>query len=789
MTTPIKVIPPETGPRAVSAVQGILESVGRRPISLEIVGKPDGQRFYMRSANEAGFARQVAAHLPRAEIRQLSLAEDHLRLKPGAQAWSMRIEVTGEPYLSIATIGDNHPPDDPLIGLLAALGSVHSNELLITRLRLAVLDATWFSPYTHLLESPATEQPHSTRSGPRPLWPLLLAGGAVAAGLGLVLEPPLLSEFSKISGSTLPYALSAVHPLLLGAGAGGVFGTAGVGALELESRLRRAAPPAPGTIDVDQFREKLRQRAFEACLEIIAVLPPGGREQRAYHLLFEVADAYEGFDRGGQRTLRATTIERVRSIDLSTAPDSGDGHTAVLGLTEAATLWHLPGSEESGDMVVRGGSRHIRPVGLITTGGALVGTTTDGYDERDVRFSDDQIRNSQFFVARSGMGKSTLMQHVVEHVLQRKAAGLDDSAVVVIDPHSDMVEYLLTHMPEELLPSIRLVDLGDDERYVPINLLDVRLFEDRDQTASDLTDMMAAQAGDSWGDRMAYYLRHAIQTLYEANESRSRDEQYTILDVPNVLENAQFRRRVLAAVSDVYLLDWWRSSFETLDPRYLAQNLDPALRRVREYASTRRTRAILGQPRSTIDIGNLISSGGVLLVSTAAGERENELGALVGASIINLVKAAIRKQGRIALADRRRVLLVVDELQAIGGVDYESMLSELRKFGLDMILVTQSLSRLDGVSRTLADTIFVNIPNLVAFQTSYEDATRLADEMGSPVTASDIARQPAHHAYVRCMQGDQFIKVFSMKTRPPTPGDPEMAARIRRAAHDYTIPF
>ena len=135
----------------------------------------------------------------------------------------------------------------------------------------------------------------------------------------------------------------------------------------------------------------------------------------------------------------------------------------------------------------------------------------------------------------------------------------------------------------------------------------------------------------------------------------------------------------------------------------------PVQTRLSYYASSKRARAILGQSRSTIDMRQVILDGGVLLVSTSQGTAGRDVAALVGASLLNLVDSVIREQGGMSLKERRGVLVVVDEMQSMPGVDYEGMLSELGKFGASFILATQSLAKLSDLSRTMQDTLLANI--------------------------------------------------------------------------------
>ena len=176
-----------------------------------------------------------------------------------------------------------------------------------------------------------------------------------------------------------------------------------------------------------------------------------------------------------------------------------------------------------------------------------------------------------------------------------------------------------------------------------------------------------------------------------------------------------------------------------------------------------------------------LTRGGVLLVSTSQGTVGRDVAALVGASLLNLVDAVIREQGSVALRERRGALVVVDEMQSMPGVDYESMLSELGKFGASFVLATQSLAKLDDLSRTMRDTLLANVGCLAVFQVAGNDARTLVWELGKErVSEDDIVSLPVHHCYVRATVGKERMPAFSMMVRKPEEGDAATGVRIHR---------
>ena len=451
-----------------------------------------------------------------------------------------------------------------------------------------------------------------------------------------------------------------------------------------------------------------------------------------------------------------------------------------------AALWQPPGEGYDMPLVARSGSRVLIPKSKGVKSGALVGEST-ARKGREVRFPEDLLKRHHLYVARTRMGKSTLMHHIVVHKMRERAAGRSRDAIVVIDPHADLVNSLLGHVPEELVDKVRLIDLANEERIPGINLLDTRVFSDRDRTADSVV-RVARGLWDQWGPRMQSILEHLVKTLHEANKSMAPEEQYTILDGLRMLSDSVFRSHVLQKINDPYVMTWWANTFTGWSRDYKADSLAPVQTRLSYYASSQRARAILGQPCSTINLRETIREGGVLLVSTSQATAGRDVSALVGGSLLNLVDSVIREQGSLPVDERRGVLVVVDEMQSMPGVDYESMLSELGKFGASFILATQSLARLQDLSPTLQDSLLANLGCLAVFQIAASDARQLVWELDPDrVSEEDVTSLPVHHCYVRATVGMERMPTFSMAVRKPDEGDPSMAARVRDAVRQYTV--
>ena len=774
----LAVTPPRTGERTLLGVENLLQSIAvPEPFSLELAGDMDGVTLMTRCLDDQVVRGQLSAHYPQARIRKVDPGDDPLRLGEGEQAWSITLRADGPEYVPLRTFRDDDlldPGSDPLIALMGALSALNEGERVVARLMLRSLGPDWSQAHM--------DKAHK-RPGMEPREPAytyqtkpLQMDGITMAVLGIGALAALKGYLWVQDGEVWKAALLGTVTAL-GLAVGGW----------AWHRWKKASKRVEDPLLI---KEKVSRIAFDAEIQVTAVLPATTGQQRATELLGPVGAAYRHFDNPAGARFKVGKVKPV-APDPSLLHPAGPGlfgGRSVLGVREVAALWHPPGAGDETPLVERSGSRGLIPSARGIRGGALVGDTTAG-KPMPVHFPEDLLRRHHLYVARTRMGKSTLMHHIAVHKMREKAEGRDGDAIVVIDPHTDLVDGILEHVPDSLTDRVRVIDLSDASRSPGINLLDTRVFSDRDRTADSVV-RVAKGLWEQWGPRMQSILEQTVKTLHEANEHPETDEneQHTILDGLRLLSNDPYRNAVLAKVSDPYLLEWWARDFGSWHRQYKAEALAPVQTRLSYYASSKRARAILGQRRSTIDIRETILDGGVLLVSTSQGTVGRDVAALVGASLLNLVDAVIREQGSVSLRERRGALVIVDEMQTMPGVDYESMLSELGKFGASFILATQSLAKLDDLSRTMRDTLLANVGCLAVFQVAGSDARHLVWELGKDrVTEEDIVSLPVHHCYVRATVGTERMDSFSMEVRKPEGGDREGADRIRRASSAYTV--
>ncbi len=765
--------PPRTGERTLLGAENLLQSIAvPEPFSLELAGDADGVTLMARCLDDRVVRQQISSHHPQARIRRIAAEEDPLRVGEDEQAWSMNLAPEGPEYAPLRVFRDDDlldPGSDPILALLGAMSDLNEGERVVARLLLRSLGPDWSEVHMEsAMKVPDVQRRDAPQAGGSPV------GGATLAVLGV-------GALALLRGYTWVRAGETWKAVLLGIGVVLGLGIAGWAWQRWNRGRSRVCDPV-------LVREKISRVAFDAEVQAVAILPESARVQRAGELLDRVATAYRHYDNPAGLRFNAGRVRPVAPDPsvLHPAAPGLFGRRSILGVRELAAMWHPPGEKDETPLVQRSGSRILLPTARSVRSGAYVGDTSSESPGK-IHFPPDLLRRHHLYVARTRMGKSTLMGHIISHRMREKAEGRDGDAIVVVDPHADLVDGLLEQVPESLVDRVRLVDLSDEIRSPGINILDSRVFSDRDRTADSVV-RVARGLWDQWGPRMQSILEQSVKTLHEANERMDDDEQYSILDALPLLANKEFRGGVLRNVSDPYLLEWWGRDFGGWRRETRADALAPVQTRLSYYASSKRARAILGQSRSTLDLRRTILDGDILLVNTAQGVVGRDVAALVGASLLNLVDAVIREQGNLAPSKRRGALVVVDEMQSMPGVDYESMLSELGKFGASFVLATQSLAKLDDLSRTMRDTLLANVGCLAVFQIAGSDARQLVWELGRDrVSEEDIVSLPVHECYVRATVGTERMPAFSMMVRKPERGEFRTAARILRETTDYTL--
>lgn len=417
--------------------------------------------------------------------------------------------------------------------------------------------------------------------------------------------------------------------------------------------------------------------------------------------------------------------------------------------------------------LVLGAARHLPPPATLPSSGRVVGQATFPGAVRPVAVSPADSLRHLHAIGPTGVGKSTLLAGLA---LGDIAAG---RAVIVIDPKGDLITDIVERIPPHRADDVIVFDPTDAARPVGFNLLE-GITEAPELITDHVVGIFHHLYAAFWGPRTDDILRAGVLTL-------AQEPGMTLAEVPVLLTDPGFRRRLLGKLDDHVLEAFW-GWFESLSEAERAQAVGPVLNKLRSFLLRRRLRNVIGQADSTISLERVIENRQVLLVSLAKGVLGEDAASLLGAAVIARLWQATQARAPLPAMQRHPVFCFIDEFQ-----DYlrlptplGDVLAQARGYGLGLTLAHQHLGQLP---REVRQAVLANARSKVVFQTSAADARILARELGPELAPEDLQSLGAFEAYLAAAADRRVLPPVSIRTRPlgpPTGLADQIRARSRK---------
>ncbi|MFA5622844.1 MAG: type IV secretion system DNA-binding domain-containing protein [Candidatus Dojkabacteria bacterium] len=429
----------------------------------------------------------------------------------------------------------------------------------------------------------------------------------------------------------------------------------------------------------------------------------------------------------------------------------------ILNIEELASLYHLPNISVETPNIAWSRSKKLEPpMNLPKAGddGVTVFAETD-YRGAKIEFGikRDDRRKHFYLLGKTGVGKSTVFKNMfISDILRGDGA-------CIVDPHGDTVEELLDFIPPERVEDVIYFNPTDTECPVGFNLLELKDKSQRDLIADGVVEVFIKQFGTSWGPRLQYILTNTIATALEAQGT-------TLLSVTRLLLDKNYRKFILKQVNDPILLKFWEEEYAQMsqNQKLLSESVSPIQNKVGRFNSSAVTRNIIGQVKSTIDLREIMDNRKILLVNLAQGRLGEETASLLGGMIITRLQSTALERVDMPADERKDFFLFVDEFQNFATDSFAKILSEARKFKLDLCMTNQYI---DQLPLTVRQAIFGNVGTLGSFVVSQSDAALLEKEFAPNITSSDLVSLDAHSMYIKlCIDGMTSVP-FSARSLPP----------------------
>lgn len=430
----------------------------------------------------------------------------------------------------------------------------------------------------------------------------------------------------------------------------------------------------------------------------------------------------------------------------------------ILNIHEIATLWHLPSAQIKTASIVWGNavlseSPNNLPASMDMDSEEkektnFFGRTTFKNTSAIFGIKNQDRRRHVWVVGKTGTGKSTLIANMVIDDI-KKGRG-----VAVIDPHGDLCETVLNYIPKNRINQTIYFNPADRDYPIVINPLEVNTKEEAELVVSGLMSIFTKVWANVWSARMEYILRNSLLSLTEIPDS-------TLADVLRLLGEPEYRNRVVQKMQDDALKQFWVNEFNKMPPALQSEAISPIQNKVGQFVTSPMIRSILSQPRSTISLSKVMDDGMIFLANLSQGRLGEDNAALLGATLITKFQLAAMHRVDVPEDQRRDFHLFVDEFQNFATNSFIKILSEARKYRLNLMLANQYMAQ---IPTEVQKAILGNVGTLIAFGVGAEDAQVIHKEYAEVFSQNDLVNLENFQIAVKLMIGGHSSRPFLAHT-------------------------
>lgn len=448
------------------------------------------------------------------------------------------------------------------------------------------------------------------------------------------------------------------------------------------------------------------------------------------------------------------------------------GDLSVLTSEELASLFHFPNKNIQTPHIGWLNAKRAPAPAEIPASGLYLGMSSFRGLSKPVFIQDDDRRRHMYIIGKTGVGKSELLKQMI---LQDIAEG---KGVAVIDPHGDLIEDILQMVPPQRAEDVILFDPSDTERPLGLNMLEAQTEQEKHYIVSSIVGLMYKLYDPNKtgiiGPRFEHAIRNAMLTVMSEPGS-------TFIEVVRVLTDANFVQELLPKVSDPIVRRYWTDQIAQTSDFHKSETLDYIVSKFGRFVTNKMMRNIIGQSKSAFDFRQTMDEGKILLVNLSKGKIGEENAAFLGLVLVPKILVAAMSRQNLPQEQRRDFYLYVDEFQNFATPDFAQILSEARKFRLNLIVANQFVGQMD---EEVKNAIFGNVGTIMAFRVGVTDANYLAHEFQPTFTEADLINVDVHNAYVRTLVGNAPVTPFSMDTtkdmdKEKAKANPRVAELIR----------
>jgi hypothetical protein len=527
--------------------------------------------------------------------------------------------------------------------------------------------------------------------------------------------------------------------------------------------------PGVDVATVDLVRKKISKSGFEVNVRLVGVAK---EKSRADEILSNIESGFSQFSSSvnGFDLKRVKSKKQLKKIiyDFSFR-NFNKRSTVILNTTELTSIYHFPLSHIESPYIKWVKTVEAPPPSeLPTEGEVLLGEAVYRGEKKPVYIASEKDRARHFYIiGQTGVGKSTIMREMIRQDIK------NGKGVGVIDPHGDLIEDTLANIPKERVDDVVLFEPFDRERPCGLNMLEWETPEQRDFAISEMIMIFNQLFDQSMiGPMFEYYMRNAMAAL-----SADKDDIGTIVEIPRMFTDNAFMEKKVSKVSDHIVRDFWLKEWKQTTGQTRSDMLGYVVSKIGRFVADETMRNIIGQQKSGFDIDKIMSGKKIFLANLSKGLTGELNSSLLGMILVSKMQISALRRARIPEEERVPFYLYVDEFQNFTTDSIAVILSEARKYKLNLILAHQYMPQL---KEEIKNAVVGNVGNMISYRVGVDDAEFLERQFKPEFSKLDLQNIDNFQYITKLMINGNISSSFKVAAPFPDPGNKEIAEATRK---------
>lgn len=530
---------------------------------------------------------------------------------------------------------------------------------------------------------------------------------------------------------------------------------------------------------IESVQKKIQKPLFEVNVRVMASAPSQLQADSIYDGISAGFSQFASPERNDVRLRKSKNLKRV--VHNFTFRNFSDDEKMILNSEELTSIFHFPTPFTETPRVKHLRAKQLPAPPSLPKQGTLLGENLYRGEKREVYISDEDRRRHLYVIGQTGTGKTNFLTNLVYQDIAR------GKGVALLDPHGDSILHILGLIPESRYDDVILFDPTSLEWPMGLNMIEYDLSRPEQKTfivneiigiLDKLYDLKA-----TGGPMFEQYMRNALLLLMED----VGNEPATLMEVPRVFSDPEYRSRKLKRIANAAVVNFWTKEAEKAGGEAALSNITPYVTsKFNNFIANDYMRVIVGQTKSSFDFRKAMDEGKILLVNLSKGKIGDLNAGLLGMIIVGKILMAALGRADMPEEKRRDFNLFIDEFQNFTTDSISSILSEARKYRLNLTVAHQFVAQLP---ENIRSAVFGNVGSILSFRVGAEDAGALIKQFEPDLSEEDLINVDNFNMYAKLLVGGQTTSPFNIHTFPAPPAEPERKDRLESLARGkYGLP-